>query len=320
MRVHIPNSAFLGNIDPFIRGFNPENEGVLEITANEKWVSAHPLVISMIASLGRSIDDKSNIICPKFTAKSIHYLERIGLFKMMGVDSEITIEEHEAAGRFIPLTFIPQPDELTDFIKDMIPLLHPDPYHVEPIKYIISELARNVLEHSRADGAILCGQYYPKSNRIALGVVDRGVGIKRTIAMSHDVQDDLEAIQLALTPGVTGMTKKIGGTESNAGAGLFFVKSIASVNRDFFVIYSGNAMYKLLKRGGVKRIVLHSNPFDDKHTGHGTLPYWKGTAVGIDISLEQTSEFNAMLDLIRDVFHKEIKEMKKRRYRKPRFV
>jgi len=320
MKIHIPNSAFLGNIDSFLKGFDPEDETILEITANDKWISAHPLVISMIASLGALITDKSRIVSPRVTAKSIHYLERMGLFRIIGVDPGIRIEEHEPAGRFIPLVFVSSQDELSGFIRDMIPLLHLEPQHAEPIRYIIGELVRNVIEHSRSEGAFVCCQYYKKTNRIALGVVDSGVGIRRTIGVSHKVENDLEAIKLALTPGITGMTNRIGGTDFNAGAGLFFIKSIATVNRDFFIIYSGTGMYKLLKRSEGKRTNLHSDPFRDNHSRHDNLPEWKGTAVGIDITLDKTKEFNDILDLIGDVFHKEIREQKRRRYRKPRFI
>lgn len=36
MKIHLPNSAFLGNIDPFLRGFNTANPDKLEISANKK--------------------------------------------------------------------------------------------------------------------------------------------------------------------------------------------------------------------------------------------------------------------------------------------
>ena len=52
MKIHLPNSAFLGNIDPFIRGFDPASPETLEISANEKWMSVHPAVLSMVAALG----------------------------------------------------------------------------------------------------------------------------------------------------------------------------------------------------------------------------------------------------------------------------
>ncbi|EKD68051.1 MAG: hypothetical protein ACD_48C00094G0001, partial [uncultured bacterium] len=46
MKIHIPNSAFLGNIDPFLRNFDTSNPEMLEITANKQWISIHPMVIA----------------------------------------------------------------------------------------------------------------------------------------------------------------------------------------------------------------------------------------------------------------------------------
>ncbi len=320
MKIYLPNSAFLGNIDPFLRGFDPTSPNTLELTANQKWISVHPIVLSMIAALGLTVDPQ-NITCEKLEARSKHYLERMGLFKMMRVDSGMHIIEHEPAGRFIPLTQIRTSDELSTFIREMIPLLHLDPKQAQPIAYIVSELVRNVLEHAETkNGAILAAQYYTKSNSIRIGIADTGVGIKRTINRSYDTKSDLEAIQLALSPGVTGTTRKEGGTEQNAGAGLFFIKSIASVNSDFFVMYSGNAMYKLLKTHRTKRMHLHADPFRDRYSKDENLPYWQGTAVGVDITLNQTKEFSLLLDLIRKTYSTAIRERKKARYKRPLFI
>ena len=320
MKIHLPNSAWIGNIDPFLRDFDTTNSNKLEITAHKKWFSIHPVVLSMIAALGLKVGAK-NIHCEKLEATSKHYLERMGLFKLLGIKSGINITEHEPAGRFIPLTQITNSLELTDFIKEMIPLLHLGPKQVEPIKYIVSELVRNVLEHSQSkQGAILSAQYYQKSNTIRIGIVDTGVGIKETINQSHSAATDLKAIQLALTPGITGTTRLEGGTEFNAGAGLFFTKSIAKVNRDFFMISSGQAMYKLLK-DKPKRIKLYSDPFEDKHSKGADFPNWEGTVVGIDISLEATREFSFLLDFIHRIYIKTINERKKLKYkRRPRFI
>lgn len=320
MKMHLPNSAFLGNIDPFLRGFDPSSPKTLELTANQKWISVHPIVLSMIAALGLTVDPQ-NITCEKLEARSKHYLERMGLFKMMKVDSGMHIIEHEPAGRFIPLTQIRTSDELTIFIREMIPLLHLDPKQAQPIGYIVSELVRNVLEHAETkNGAILAAQYYTKSNSIRIGIADTGAGIKRTINRSYNTKSDLEAIQLALSPGVTGTTRKEGGTEQNAGAGLFFIKSIASVNRDFFLIYTGNAMYKLLKTPPTKRLHLHADPFQDRYSKEDHLPFWQGTVVGIDITLDQTREFSLLLDLIRKTYGTAIRERRKARFKQPHFI
>lgn len=316
MRIYIPNSAFLGNINHFLAGFDPSEEGKLEITANEKWIFVHPAILSMIAAIGEPIDPR-NITCVPLVARSGHYLERMGLFRFLGIDSGMEIEEHESAGRFVPLSKIETSDNLTRFLTEMIPLLHLEPQHVEAIQYIISELVRNVLEHAQTTGgAIICAQYFKKSNTIRIGIADAGIGLKSSIGRSYSVSDDLDAIKLALWPGVTGTTNKPGGSEQNAGAGLFFIKSIAYVNSDPFMIYSGSSMYKLLKRPATKKPILAANPFSDRHSKEINLPHWKGVVVGIDMSLDKTQGFTSLLSIIRDFYSRTIKERKKEHYRK----
>lgn len=319
MKIHIPNSAFLGNIDPFLRNFDTSNIDMLEITANKQWISIHPMVIAMIAALGLSLDPRK-IKCEVMEARSKHYLKRMRLFDFLKVDSGIEIIEHEPAGRFIPLQQITNSEKLTEFITEVVPLLHLAPKHAEPIRYILSELMRNVFEHAESKiGVIMCAQYYKKSNTIRIGIVDRGVGIKKTISALHTARTDLESIRLALTPGITGTTKRIGGTDYNAGAGLFFIKSIATVNKDFFVIYSGKGMYKLLRASSKKGIHLHANPFKDNHSKAEDFPYWQGTAVGIDISLDSTEEFSLLLNHIRQTYSRAVKEQRKVYY-KAKFI
>lgn len=305
-------------MDSFLRGIDLSETESLEITGNNRWISIHPAVLSLVAALGLPIDpDKVSYKHP--TAASAHYLERMGLFDFLGVQSGMKIEHHESAGRFIPLTQIRSSSELSDFIKEMVPLLHVDPHHADSIKYVVSELVRNVLEHSRSDiGAIVCAQYYPKSNRIRIGIADTGVGIKRSIEGHHPAYSHEQAIRLALTPGITGTTSKEGGTELNAGAGLFFIKSMAKVNHDFFMIYSGDTMYKLLIKHKGK---LFADPFKDRHSVNSDYPTFQGTLVGVDISLDSSQEFSQLLSLIRDIYVETVRERKKMRYKKrPRFI
>lgn len=320
MKLHLPNSAFLGNIDPFLSEFDPSKPDFLEITANKKWISVHPVVISMVASLGLTVKTE-NIQCEKLEAKSRHYLERMGLFKILKIPSGFNIVEHEPAGRFIPITQIKSSAELSKFISEMIPLLHLEPEPAKTIGYIVAELVRNVIEHANAEnGAVLCAQYYKKSNAIRIGIADTGIGIKASINRSHSAKDDQEAMRLALWPGITGTTQREGGTEQNAGAGLFFIKSIASVNRDFFFAYSGHAIYKLLKAKQKKRLILNADPFRDRHSKENNLPIWQGTVVGVDITLHQTKEFSLLLGAIGKTYGQAVRERKKARYKKPRFI
>lgn len=319
MKIHIPNSVWLGNIDPFLKGFNSKDPDRLTVTFNKKWVSIHPMVLSMIAALGIKTDP-SKIECEKLEARSKYYLERMRLFDFLRIKSGITMTEHEPAGRFVPLTQIKDSAALTRFITEVTPLLHLEPKHAEPMRYIMSELIRNVLEHSLSrHGALVSAQYYKKSNTVRIGIADTGIGIWQSMNQNHHPKNDLEAIRLALTPGVTGTTVREGGTDRNAGAGLFFIKSIASINSDFFVIYSGKAMYKLLKRKN-KKIQLYADPFDDRHSKKENLPNFDGTVIGIDLSLNSTQEFSLLLKLLNETFIRAIKERKKARYKQPQFI
>lgn len=325
MKIHIPNSAFLGNINAFLKSADFSDKNLLEITANEKWLSVHPMVLCMIAALGKEIRsnsiDELPIRCERFTAKSKHYFHRMGFFKHLQLDSEIIINEHESAGRFIPITQINESNNLSEFITDMIPLLHLDKRHSEPIKYIMSEIVRNVLEHSGSrHGALVAAQYYKKTNTIRIGVVDTGVGIFETISRFHPAETNLDAICLALTPGITGTTSNEGGTDYNAGAGLFFTKSIAKINRDYFVIYSGDTLYKLLRVKTNESVNLNSDPLQDKHSKEIGLPYWQGTVVGIDIKLDQNKEFTSLLDSIREIYTTSVRERRKAKRKNPKFI
>ena len=317
MKIHLPNSAFLGNIDAFLQTFDPSSPDSLEVTANQSWISVHPAVLAMVAALGLTVNPE-RIRIERLAARSAHYLVRMGLFKILHVPCDITIREHAPEGRFIPITQIRTSDALAPFMTEMIPLLHKEPEQAKTIGYIVSELVRNVLEHSEAEhGALLCAQYYKKTNRICIGIADMGLGVKATITRSHSAKTDLDAIQLALWPGITGTTPRPGGTEQNAGAGLFFIKAIADVNRDFFVIYSGNGFYKLLKKKSSRRR-LNADPFDDRHSKSDQLPYWRGTVVGVDMTLDQTREFSLLLDAIRRAYS-DLKT-KKVEHKKPRFL
>src|SRR6266568_8074507 len=116
MLVHLPNSAFLGNIDFFIRNLDlTSSPDGLEITANKKWISVHPVVLSLVAALGLRVG-QAKISCEEFTAASKGYIVRMGLLKVLGVASEISVVEHEPAGRFIPITQIRTLSESSRFI------------------------------------------------------------------------------------------------------------------------------------------------------------------------------------------------------------
>lgn len=322
MKIHLSNNDYLRNFDMFLDGFDSTDPDRLEITTNDKWISIHPAVLAMVAALGLTVDP-DNIEFDEITAKSGHYLDRMGLFKILNKESPFKISSHESAGRFVPIAQIKTSKEQSNFISEIIPLLHLDPDKADAIQYTLGELVRNVLEHSYSpNGAVVAAQYYQDSKMIRLGICDTGRGITRSMMENWPLktQTDLEALKWSLVPGVSGTTKREGGTEQNAGAGLFFVKSISHLTKDYFAIYSGTAVYRLLKRRpDVKAIRLNADPDKDRNSQKNDAPHFPGTLVAIDISLDKIEEFSSVLASIRQAYSTAVRERRKERFR-PQFI
>jgi anti-sigma regulatory factor (Ser/Thr protein kinase) len=320
--LYLPNSARLQNFEGFLRTFDPSDASRLDFSMHAKWVSVHPAAVAFAACIADLVTRNGGIHVGQISpVRSLPYLVRMRLFDYLKLDHGSEFIEHEEAGRFIPLKRLANTRQLSDFIVDMIPLLHATPQEVEPIRYVISELGRNVLEHANSPGgAFVCAQYYRESRTLSIGIADCGVGVRTSLGHAYRTGSDWDAICLALRPGVTGTTPKLGGNEYNAGAGLFFTKSIACASRNYFVVYSGSAMYKLRPLSKAKTIMLYGDPRMDNHTRITDLPNWTGTVVGIDLAIKQEVPFARLMQLIRDTFSVDVRTQRKEQYKKPRFI
>lgn len=324
MRIFFPNSAHLRNIQAFLRGCRFDDPTNLEVGFHDRWVSVHPVVVAMAAAAASHVRVSGgtvNVRLPSPPPASLRYLATMRLFPFLGCQPPEEIQPHEPAGRFIPLTQIRTSMELSSFIVDMVPLLHASREEVQPIQYVISELVRNVIEHSGSrTGAMLCAQYYKGSRRLALGVVDTGIGIRSSLSANYAPPSDVAAVMLALRPGVTGTTSGVYGSENNAGAGLFFTKSIACASNNFFLLASGTGAFKLLGTPRARpNILIQGLPERDYHLEFDDLPAWTGTVVGIDVAIEKGRTFAQLLTDIRNVYGIGRQSARAQRRKEPRF-
>lgn len=98
--------------------------------------------------------------------------------------------------------------------------------------YIMRELMRNVVEHSKADEFFL--SIYRRDNKeIGFKVLDYGIGIKKSINShpNYNVKDHMTALAFSIRPGITKTYKKdpsIDDIWQNSGFGLYMVSSIAN--------------------------------------------------------------------------------------------
>jgi anti-sigma regulatory factor (Ser/Thr protein kinase) len=322
--LYVPNSIGLQNFESIFskNSFN-FNDGNVAIQFHPSYVAMHPMGIAFYAALGdyfllHSIKTSATI---NYQIRSIPYLQRMGFFGGLGYGNPVATVEHEEAGRFIPLTKIKTNEELETFMKNIDPLLHTSRETSRVIKHVFSELLRNVLEHSQAtNGGNVCASYNRNRKKISIGISDAGIGIYNSLRHYHRLNSSLEAIYAALTPGISGTTARIGGTEENAGAGLFFTKCIAKSTRNLLVIYSGDASFKLRATPKRKPIQFYPDPRQDHKTVRDRLPYFQGTLIGIDIFIEDTETFNNLMVEIGAAYRLGVKKQKKDYYKRISFT
>lgn len=243
MRLYFPNSGHLQNFGGFARRWDPSEEDRLEFSMHESYVSVHPIAIAMAAA-AQFVRDRGGTIETDLAASdsSIRYLDRMKLTDILAVDPELAMVEHASEGRFIPVTQVADQAALNSLIVDMVPLLHASPSEAGPIKYVITELVRNVLEHAASPvGAMVCAQYYADTERLSVGVADFGIGIRKSISRFHPASTDLDGINLALRPGVTGATARLGGMRRTQGLVCFS----PNPSRGCLVIFSWSTAERL---------------------------------------------------------------------------
>ncbi|MDG4982359.1 hypothetical protein OGZ39_11995 [Lactococcus lactis] len=119
--------------------------------------------------------------------------------------------------------------------------------------YIISELLRNIPEHSQSFDAWHCSQHWTHGNYIEseIALIDYGIGYRESLNFkeSREIEDDVEAMKEALKPGVTsGITEfshlRENEDESylNSGYGLYVVTELCKKFDGSYVIISKSAI------------------------------------------------------------------------------
>ncbi len=275
------------------------NEDAISIGSPKGVFFAEPFALSMLAAFGDEAASKNvSITLETPSVLGLRYAKRMRLFDFLKVSYDQSVREQEEAGRFIPIARVSSPDDLKAFIAQLMPLWHLPEESAAAVSYCVSELVRNVLEHAGPSSAYVCAQYYEEKQRVEIGVADRGKGILSSLLRNYsNLRSDQEALVEALKPGVTGSK-----SFENAGAGLFFTKSLAKLSCSYFSIYSGNACYRVRKSSPDGQITLFADPLLDKHDLWGNLPYWPGTVVAVDINVGRLKQFRSTLAAIKQVY------------------
>nr|WP_297356239.1 STAS-like domain-containing protein [uncultured Caldimonas sp.] len=178
--------------------------------------------------------------------------------------------------------------------------------HINTLRYVISELLYNTLEHGIAffqdkDSwnkrlpSLIQFTWYRKQNEIHFLVGDVGMGVKRHLSQTYPgIEDDEAALQKAIQPQVSGTFGRSDPyqAKNNAGMGLFLSTNIVRRLRADMHIISGNGL-------------LHVSPADI--TTRRLEQAWPGTLALVTLRLEKSAGFdlNAMMAEFREAAARE---------------
>lgn len=310
----IPNSACIHTFKHFMSMNAPfdnhDSSAILDL--DPRFAHLDPMALSMVASWGGWCK-RNGLTIKVQNAHGNHanYLARMKLFDHLGVPYEGKIQEREEAGRFMPLAQVKTAMDLQTVIGNVSAVLHldKDPNSLSAVQYCVSELVRNVLEHSGSqEGAWVCAQRYLKdknSSCVTIAVADCGYGIAEHLSNRYPQarNDDMIALQLAMQPGITGAESGLyGGAPNNAGAGLFMTRAIAKATGGYFVLISGKAAFRLNREKKVtpNNLSIFHDAFNEPKikTFSQTRP-WQGTVASMEIYTERASNFPQFFQWIR---------------------
>jgi hypothetical protein len=241
----------------------------------------------------------------KFTAKNCtnSYAGHMGFYQACGFDVGKLPGEANGNTRYLPLTELHISELKEKANKEMVEIevaiekKAQELAHIltqdssssitEMLIYSIREIFRNVFEHSESDFLFFCAQYMPSKKNAEIAILDNGVGIKRSLSNNPFliINDDHEAINLSLMPGVSGkMYKGIKHDANdywhNSGYGLYGVSRLCGIGGNFFIA-SGKAGLRL-------------KPTERKYY-ETTL---KGTAIRMNLCSKDIKHLNAILTKI----------------------
>lgn len=219
-------------------------------------------------------------------SNAFRYLQRINLFNFCDVQIGEDFTRHTPNGRFVPITgigykengYTSKTSEIACKVADCLAPYESKYYDsidtedydgtktglYDFLEYSVSELARNVLNHSRSNG-FAQSQYMENRDFVRLAISDFGIGIKESFQYTEYqdlINDDNDAINKALEAEISSAVSKTSfGYSSNAGMGLTFLKLLTKKLNGSFIVVSGRGF-----------VTLNSNRYiEQNNTFNGTL-------------------------------------------------
>ena len=225
----------------------------------DDFIALQPWLITVLAALLRK---KAGPQVVMGVENASRFANAIGLGPYCGIEQTCLHTEHD---RTVKLSSIKKGSnyeklayEISSLLQKSIKvdeLQYTDAIDLrDTVYYVLNELMRNVIQHSQdPDGGVLIAQkmrsgYYGDSKPcIQITVVDNGIGILKSLQAYHEIKDADVALLQSTRPHFSGAfpEEQIGGTDVNAGLGLFMISEITKELGGYMAICSSGKLLSI---------------------------------------------------------------------------
>lgn len=232
------------------------------------------------------------------------YPSNMGFFKSFGLNFGKNIGELSGGKNFLPICKInlediseisknewrDEQDILEEKAEQLAKILsrNTNDEILKTLIYSITEIMRNVFEHSESREIYYCAQHWPSYKKVDIAILDNGIGLKKSLLKNPhlDINNYSEAIQLSMMPGISSTnykgSKRVDKSDKwrNTGFGLYMASRLGR-NGGQIAICSGN------------HCVYQDHSIEKKHfpLNH----YFQGTAVKLLIDTTKIIDLASLL-------------------------
>lgn len=293
----------------------PLEEG--EVFDFSKVHNCDPFPMLVVSSSIRQLRNKSDVKICKTVNCDNGYAKHMRFYTAMGIRHGRGFDENYGNQRYLPITKLDikalqeQGTANLERIQEVIVgksnlmanvLSQGNTSYKKWLSYALTEIMRNIPEHSNAKEIWYCAQYWPSFDLVELAILDEGIGIKESLLtnMAYEslVRTDKDALRYALKPGVSRTfvpgTSNISTDEwANSGYGLYMVSRTCAALGGSFIVLSGNAVM-IVDKDGVKE--------------YSENCHLQGTAIRIRVRLSQMAKYEEVVKNILSAGEKEAGE------------
>ncbi len=168
---------------------------------------------------------------------AVSYLSAFGFFRLLGLKQEQSVIA-PGGNRYLPITkinkailkqdangrFQPAVEAESDKLARIV--CGDDEGGAMMLSYCFREVIRNSFEHGEVSVCVAMAQRW-YDGRVEIALADRGIGISTALGRVHKVESALDALLLAMRPGISSAGDRAKGDDwDNTGFGLYVISEL----------------------------------------------------------------------------------------------